>query len=491
LKGVLKRENEDFKAGDLIFLGSLYCIFSKYDSAVNYANQSLLISRHTGNLVNLGYGYSLLGYTYSSKGEYSKAIENYLIGEKYFRQTGFELAYAYNLNNIACAYQEIEDYKSAIKYLEMQLPISLKLNDLYSLIGCYHEFGNISVKQKKFNDALAHYRLAYNESIELNNASRIDQSYGMLGDAFEGLMQFDSAFHYFRKALEANKKSGFQYGYSLNLISIARTLKNMPDGFIKGEIKTVVNVSNKNQKAKEFALEALQLVRQSGELDLQKDVYEILSELYEKENDPVNALKFHKQFVAYKDSIVNAENSKYINNLEYKIERENKDRQIVLLNKDREIQQQEIKKQKIVRNSFVAGFLLILLLVGVLYNLYRVKKKSNKQLSQALNELGNAQQQLVKNEKMAAFGVLASRVAHEIQNPLNFVNNFSDLSEEMILEILDSKNEPERNEITNTLLINIKKISHHGRRADAIIKDLQQHSRSGTAHEYFEMEKPG
>ncbi len=87
---------------------------------------------------------------------------------------------------------------------------------------------------------------------------------------------------------------------------------------------------------------------------------------------------------------------------------------------------------------------------------------------------------------MVAFGTMASRVAHEIQNPLNFVNNFSDLSQELVHEIIHGESEKEKKEAAEALAENLRKINHHGQRVEDIVHKLQEHSRAGTAHEFFE-----
>jgi len=95
---------------------------------------------------------------------------------------------------------------------------------------------------------------------------------------------------------------------------------------------------------------------------------------------------------------------------------------------------------------------------------------------------------LVESEKMAAFGVMASRMAHEIQNPLNFVNNFSAISKELVHDILSTQDEEEKKESAGLLVENLEKINHHGRRVSGIINQLQNHARAGTAQKFFEEE---
>ena len=110
-----------------------------------------------------------------------------------------------------------------------------------------------------------------------------------------------------------------------------------------------------------------------------------------------------------------------------------------------------------------------------------------RELAKSLEELRTTQDRLVQTQKLALLGQLTAGIAHEIKNPLNFVNNFSGISAELIDELqgalkgmpLDDKARAEINELTGTLKSNFDKVVHHGRRADAIVKNMLQHSREG------------
>jgi len=110
-------------------------------------------------------------------------------------------------------------------------------------------------------------------------------------------------------------------------------------------------------------------------------------------------------------------------------------------------------------------------------------EESNDALQKSLEELKAAQQQLIQSEKMASLGELTAGIAHEIQNPLNFVNNFSEVSHELLDEMreeLANGNVEEAIEVAGDVKQNLEKIIHHGKRADAIVKGMLQHSRTSS-----------
>jgi len=175
--------------------------------------------------------------------------------------------------------------------------------------------------------------------------------------------------------------------------------------------------------------------------------------------------------------------------------------QIALAENEKKRRELEVSREKFKSDvklyASLAVVAIFVLISGILYRNNRQKQKANAVLVQqrleidnqrskaekALDELRTTQAQLIQSEKMASLGELTAGIAHEIQNPLNFVNNFSDVNTELLSEMNDEMmkgNMEEARSIAMNVIENEQKINHHGKRADSIVKGMLQHSRSSS-----------
>ena len=274
----------------------------------------------------------------------------------------------------------------------------------------------------------------------------------------------DSAFFNLRKAISIGVKDGDLEDLERSYIEIAHL-------FIK--IK-------KPDSAIFYAKTGIEAAQQGHFLPVILDLSKILYRLYDEQHDVPEAYKYYKIATATNDSVFSQE----------------KIRELVSIDFEEQQRQQEITAAKdeyrnTVRTYILARVIAVALLVAFIFwrNALQ-RKKANTQLQEqkeeietTLEQLQQTQKQLIQSEKMASLGELTAGIAHEIQNPLNFVNNFSEVNREIIDELkgeLKAGNVEEAMAIAEDIGQNEEKINHHGRRADSIVKGMLEHSRAST-----------
>ena len=448
-------------------LGKYHQQYGQLDSAIFYFNTLKDLHQKNGDKKALAETYLEIETLYNSKGDYTTGMKQVFVALELYEtlndQKGIANCYLHlsDLLYYEFKYLESVDYcdKAIVILTQIDDQMDLALAYRYKASGLLFVDGQLKYALETINKSINIYKT------EGENGINLMASINGRGNILKYMKRYDEAIVDY----QSNFDKSIELGLDRYLIPSL------------GNIGHVYLIQEKYSEALPYNLEAIELMQKSGNTKNLSENYFLVAEIYSGLGDYKNAFNYQKKYTE--------QHSKYLEGIIEQVESEAQVK-YESAKKDEKISIQEIKilNQRKVQILYISiAILLIISLAGMFRSRRKIRKKQT-ELEQSKNELQNSlaslkatQSQLIQSEKMASLGELTAGIAHEIQNPLNFVNNFSEISNELIDEMNQEIKKGDFNEakvIAGDVKKNIEKITHHGKRAEVIVKSMLQHSRS-------------
>ncbi|CAM3821169.1 tetratricopeptide repeat protein [Pontibacter korlensis] len=496
-------------------IGSHHYQKANYEAALRAFEQAQQVARQIGDSTTVAWAFNGKGTIYHSQSDYPQALQYYLQAVQVFESVDKHKEAASIMGNVGVLYKEMGELKSALTYFQRGLKLQEQLNDKNEIARFLNNIGGIYSDQRQYNHAESAYRRALDIAREKSNKQLEALVLRNLVEVKGNQKKYAQALSYGTQSVKLYQSLGEREGVADTYYQLSSVHLN----------------AGHADSALYYASRALALAQEIGFKRNIHNTYHVLAEAYAAKKNFPQAYEAQQKYIAYKDSLVGEDKKSMVAALKFQYELDKKQSQITVLTKDKQLQAERASSQRQQKYALLAVLVLVALIAGILVWNNRKQKKTNdllrkqkaeideqaqrlqqliaelnksneelqvqkqtitKQrdhLEQALAELKSAQEQLVQREKMASLGEVTAGIAHEIQNPLNFVNNFSELSVELVQEIkeeLQQEASPKNgkavalNELLDELEQNLDRITQHGKRANCIVKDMLQHSGNST-----------
>ncbi len=392
----IRKELKDRKgiADNLNNLGIIFDNKGELKQALNYYKQSLKIREKLGNKKDVAGSFSNIGNIYEHLGDLKQSLQYHLESLGIRKKIGDKDGISISTNNIGLVHWRLSNYDDAIDNFLKSLKISKEMGKKKGIGICYHNIGMIYSQVKKYNKSLEYSLNALDIFKQLKFKYAIGASLDNIGNIYDNLNEVEKSLKYHLEALKIREEIGDRKGIattSSNIGNRYKTLKKYKKalryynkslsidrdiGNKSGVAYNLINVGglytiqNNYDKGFYYLNQSLKIAIELKDKSLIQLIYKGFSDSYYDLKKYKKAFDYFKRYSEVKDKISSKETNDKISELEISFETEKKEKQIVLLKKNGEIQKLELSRERLKATIFIIGFILALIVLFIFLWLY-------------------------------------------------------------------------------------------------------------------------
>lgn len=390
-------------------LSKAYNAKSELENALKTEKELLEVISEHGTKLDSAKCFRMFGLTYMQKAVYEKSLENFMRAQRLFGQAGDSSSLATTIMNTGTVHDYMGNFPMSLAYYEKALKYFIAKKENTGIAGCKLNIAIILTKQKQYQKATENLISAAEIYKKTGNNAYLAAANINLGLTYKKMGNYDLAIEYIDKAMAYWTEQQDEYHicyYHLNMGEIMLDMK-------------------RTSAARDYLIEAEKLARKAGAKDLQVRAYEFLADFYAASNDYKSAFTYMNKCKLLGDSLLNAETTEKVNQIQYQYEiarREADNEHLVKENLNKELQ---ISKKNLTLYILSGVLTLIAVLVILLVNQNRIKRRANELLEIKNNLIVSQKDELITLN--ASKDKFLSILAHDIKNPLSSIYGISDL----------------------------------------------------------------